>query len=404
MGFMIEEKITSNEQGGEETFAELMEGVSLEERRLRPGQKVMATVVAITPEGIFLDVGEKSEGFLDRKELEDENGKLTVNEGDKIEAFFVSTREDQKVFTIRMTESDMARAYLQEAWRNHVPVDGVVEREVKGGFSVQIVNGIRGFCPFSQMGLHRIENPTDYIGQRLSFLVKEFSEKGRNIVLSNRAVLKEEQRKKKEILRKTLQEGMTVHGRITAIQDFGAFVDIDGMHGLLPVSEIGWERVKNIREVLSVGQELDLVLIHLDWKKNRITLSLKKTLPDPWENIDEKYPEGSQHIGKVTGLTDFGAFVSLEPGVEGLVHVSNLGKKIKHPSEVLSEGEIIEVKIEKMDKEKKRISLIPAAAGEKREKPARAPRKKKEEKKSPGLGSLGEMLKDEFEQLKDRKE
>jgi small subunit ribosomal protein S1 len=391
----------------ESTFADLMKEVSVEEHLLRPGQKVKATIVAITPEGIFLDAGGKMEGYLDRREVEDESGHLTVSEGDSLEVFFVSQREDQKIFTLHISEGEMARIYLQEAWRNNTPVDGLVEREVKGGFSVQIVDGIRGFCPFSQMGLHRIENPGEYIGQRLSFLIKEFSERGRNIVLSNRAVLKEEMRKRKEWLKKTLQEGMTVHGRVTAIQDFGAFVDIDGVHGLLPASEVGWERVKDVREILSVGQELDLVVLRLDWKKNRIALSLKKTLPDPWENIETKYPEGSRHMGKVTSLTDFGAFISLERGVEGLIHISNLGKKVKHPGEILAEDQILEVQVEKVDREKRRISLLPAgveAPGEKKEKAkGKARRKKEEEKKSSGFGSLGGILKGELEHLKEKK-
>ncbi len=389
----------------ESTFADLMKEVSVEERLLKPGQKVTATIVAVTPEGVFLDVGEKTEGFLDRKEVEDASGVPTVKEGDSIEVYFVSRREDQPIFTMHISDADMARLYLQEAWRNHTPVDGLVEREVKGGFSVQIVNGIHGFCPFSQMGLHRIENPGEYVGRRLSFLVKEFGERGRNIILSNRAVMKEEMRKRKEVLKKTLQEGMAIHGRITALQDFGAFVDIDGIHGLLPASEVGWERVKDIREVLSVGQELDLVVLRLDWKKNRVTLSRKRTLPDPWENIDTKYPDGSRHTGRVTSLTDFGAFISLESGVEGLLHVSNLGKRVKHPGEVLAEGQVLEVQIEKTDPEKRRISLLPVGLEPSEKKEARGrTRPKKEEKKSSGFGSLGGLIKEELEHQKEKKE
>lgn len=405
---MVKEQRMPGKTDDEFTFAELMKEVSVEERQLKPGQRVTATVVAITPEGVFLDVGEKREGYLDRKDVEDESGHLTVKDGDSIEVYFVSRREDQKIFTVRISEGDMARLYLQEAWRNQTPVDGVVEREVKGGFSVQIVNGLRGFCPFSQMGLHRIENPAEYVGQRLSFMIKEFGERGRNIILSNREVLKEEMRKRKDLLKKTLQEGMTVHGRVTAMQDFGAFVDIDGVHALLPASEVAWERVKDIRQALSVGQELDLLVLRLDWQKNRVTLSLKKTLPDPWVNIETKYPEGSRHMGKVTSLADFGAFVSLEPGVEGLIHISNLGKKVKHPGEILAEGQVLEVKVEKMDPEKRRISLVPtsaeAPAEKKEETRAKTVREKTEEKKSQGFGSLGGLIKEELEHLKEKKE
>jgi small subunit ribosomal protein S1 len=352
----------------EPTFADLMQDMIVEEHLLKPGQKVWATIVAVTAEGIFLDVGEKTEGFLHRKELENEAGLVTVKEGDTIEAYFVTRDDDQRIFTTRIGEADMARTLLHEAWKNRVPIEGIVEREVKGGYSIQIAPGSNGFCPFSQMGLHRTETPDKYIGQRLTFLIMEYGEKGRNIILSNRSILKEKQREQQEHLKQTLREGMTVRGRITALRDFGAFVEIGGVNGLQPTSEISWERVKNIREVLSVGQELDLLIIRLDWQKNRITLSRKKTLADPWNKIETRYIEGKLYAGTVTGLTDFGAFVLLEPGVEGLIHISTFGKKVKHIGEFLSEGQSVDVQIEKVEKEKKRISLIPKGVGWEKEK------------------------------------
>jgi small subunit ribosomal protein S1 len=209
------------------------------------------------------------------------------------------------------------------------------------------------------MDLRRVPDPAAFVGQRLPFKLLEYGEGGRNIILSRRAILEEEQGRLKETLKETLKEGMTVRGPIVSIRDFGAFVDLGGVHGLLPISEVSWERVQDIRDHLSVGQEVDVNIVQLDWEKDRVTLSLKQTLPDPWDTVEGKYPDGSVHAGKVVRLTPFGAFVSLEAGVDGLIHISKLGagKRIRHPSDVVNEGQTIEVKVEALDREKKRISL-----------------------------------------------
>ena len=196
---------------------------------------------------------------------------------------------------------------------------------MKGGFEVKVAGSVRAFCPYSQMGLRRTDNPDTYVGRHLSFRITEYGEKGRNIILSHRAILEEERRQQKEELRETLREGMTVKGTVTSIREFGAFLSIGSVEGLLPISEIGWGRVADINEVLTVGQELEVVVKQIDWENDRFSFSLKETLADPWEMVTQAFPEGSFHTGKVARLTNFGAFVTLSAGVDGLIHISRLG-------------------------------------------------------------------------------
>ncbi len=343
----------------EKSFAELLAETQVDRERYDRGQRVQGVVVQITPEWVFLDMGGKSEGVVDRKEFLDDSGNLTLQVGDTVWAYYLATRNNERVFTTRITGGQAARNFLQEAYQNSIPVEGTVEREVKGGFEIRVAGGLRGFCPFSHMELHRVVDPSSFSGQRLQFRIIEYGEGGRRLVLSRRALLEEEKAQRKEELKKVLKEGMMVKGKVVALRDFGAFVDLGGVQGLLPVSEVAWERVQQIKDHLSVGQEVQVSILQLDWERDRITLSLKQTLPDPWENASQRYPEGSKHMGKVVRLTAFGAFVSLEPGLDGLIHISSLGggKRISHPKEVLSQGQQVEVKVESLDLDRKRLSL-----------------------------------------------
>jgi small subunit ribosomal protein S1 len=348
----------------EKSFAELFEKTEVRKDFLNPGQKIEAAIVKITQDWIFLDLGGKSEGYLDKKELADENGNLSVKEGDLIEAYFLSSKHNEKLFTTRIGAGDSARNHIEEVWRSGIPIEGVVIKEIKGGFEIKLAGDMRGFCPYSQIDIRRAENAKDYIGRRLPFRITEYGERGRNIVLSARAIL-EEQKKKDEKARKAeLHEGMLVKGTVVSIRDFGAFLDIGGLQGLLPISEIGWDRVEDIYARLSVGQTFDVVIAKMDPQNNRVSFSLKQTLSDPWNEAEAKYPAGTVHTGTVARLMKFGAFVNLGPGVDGLLHISKLGKgkRIVHPGDVVKEGQVIEVRIDAIDKEQKRISLsIPEA-------------------------------------------
>lgn len=393
---MDEELEKDIEMAEEESFAELLEGSLVKPARYTPGQKVEARIVKISAEWIFLDLGGKSEGYLERKELQDEEGNLTVAEGDVIQAYFLSTANQELRFTTRIAGGEAGRHYLEDAWENGIPVEGLVEKEIKGGFEIKIAGELRGFCPYSQMGLQRVANPAELVGQHLPFRITQYGEKGRNIIVSHRSILEEERRKQREALRESLQEGMTVTGTISSIRSFGAFVRVGIVEGLIPISEIGWDRVEDIHERLAVGQEVEVVAMKLDWEKDRLSFSLKQALPDPWSGVEEDFPEGSQQRGTVVRLTDFGAFVSLAAGVDGLIHISKLGagKRINHPREVVAKGQMVEVKVEKIDKENKRLSLSLARPEKVEEEPeAEEDFTPYLKGKSSSMGTLADLLK-----------
>ena len=351
----------------DKSFAEMFqETAASTKERLRPGQKIEATVVRIAKEWIFLDLGGKSEGSVARNEFTDGEGNLTVAEGDRVQVYFLSEKKNERLFTAKVSGGAVA-GHLDEACQNGIPVEGTVTGETKGGFEVKFSGSVRAFCPFSQMEMRRIENAEEYIGKKFAFRVTKYSEHGKNIVVSRRALLEEERAQQKQTLQESLAVGQTVKGVISSIRDFGAFVDIGGIEGLIPVSEIAWGRIEDIHERLAVGQEVTVTVLKLDWDQDRYSFSLKDSLPDPWEGISGMFPEGSVVTGKVVRLTEFGAFVELAPGIDGLVHISKLGagRRISHPREVVQVGEALEVKIDSVDQEKKRLSLslpLPAKA------------------------------------------
>jgi small subunit ribosomal protein S1 len=387
---------TTYEDSGGESFAELFAQSAQKSTWLEPGQKVSARVLKVSAEWIFIDTGQKGEGVVDRKEFIDLDGNVTVKEGDIIAAYFISSSHGEMRFTTRVGGGASGSSQLEEAWQTGVPVEGLIEKEVKGGYEIKLGGTTRAFCPFSQIALRRVENPEALIGTRLTFRITDYGEKGRNIVVSRRSLLEEEQLRVREDAHASIHEGMTVNGRVTSLQEYGAFVDIGGLEGLLPVSEIGWNRVHNIHDVLSVGQDVRVVIKSIDREKERISLSIKETLSDPWDKVVARYPEGSFQNGVVSRLATFGAFVTLGDGVDGLVHISKLGggKRINHPREVLKEGEHLEVRIESVDRAERRISLAlggPARAAEEEE--ATLAEFRRQAIDSPkGMGTLGDLL------------
>ncbi|MBE0598390.1 MAG: 30S ribosomal protein S1 [Desulfuromonadales bacterium] len=382
------------EEAGEESFAELLAQSLGETSRLEPGQKTEATVVNIAAEWIFLDIGQKGEGVIDRKELLDAEGTLTVQPGDRISAYFLGSSGGEMRFTTRLTGS-AGLAQLEEAWRSGIPVEGTVEKETKGGYEVRLAGSTRAFCPYSQSGQRRTDPPEQFIGRHLPFRITQYAERGRNIVLSHREIVEEERQRQREALRETLREGMTVRGTVSSLQKFGAFVDIGGVEGLIPMSELGWGRVENISEVLQIGQEVEVTVKQLDWEKNRISFSLKEASADPWLQVPQKYPAGSVHNGTVARLTPFGAFVTLEPGIDGLVHISRLGggKKLKHPKEAVAEGQTLSVQIESVDRESRRLSLVPAGGGLESKEASSDDFRRQAQEGGKSMGTLGDLLK-----------
>jgi small subunit ribosomal protein S1 len=351
------DSITDKES--EESFESLLRRSVVPSFHINHGQMIETVVIKISKDWVFIDSGGKSEGHIVINEFKDDDGNITIKEGDKIQAYFLSSRNNERLFTTRLAIDKTDKDLLKEAYHSRIPIEGIVEKEIKGGFEIRIAGNTRAFCPYSQMGSHQVTESDKYIGRQLTFRIIEYGEKGRNIIVSNKAAIEEERRKQRDTLRESLKEGMIVSGEITSIRKFGAFVDVGGIEGLIPISEVSWDRVEDIGSVLSIGQKVDVYITKLDWDNERFSFSLKEVLPDPWTDIAHRYPEGSSHLGKVSRLTSFGAFVALESGVEGLLHVSELGKdkRINRPNEVLEMDQVIQVRISRVDEGRKRISL-----------------------------------------------
>lgn len=392
-----------------DSFAELFQQQETKKlRHFTPGQKVRATVIDITGETVFLDVGGKSEGVLESSELKDAEGNLTVNIGDRIDVYFRRSGSAEMVFTARLGGGSGAEQF-EEAFQSGIPVEGTVKAEIKGGFEITLGGNTRAFCPYSQMGLRRVENPEEYLESRMAFKITRFDSAGRNIVVSARAIQEEEREAQRETLKKTLAEGDLVEGEISSIRDFGAFVDLGGVDGLIPISEVGWTRVENLSEFFTVGQKVKVIVKKLDWDNNRISLSYKETQADPWQEAITTFHEGSTQRGTISRLAQFGAFVTLAEGVDGLIHISKLGggRRINHPREVVETGQEIEVIIESIDAVEKRISLAPVdyESAENKEATEKAEytdyiRKAKKSEPQGEMGSFGALLKAKMREKK----
>jgi small subunit ribosomal protein S1 len=349
---------TTEESEELEDFAALYEeSFSRSEKKIQRDTRVEGTVVSIGEEWVFVDVGAKSEANIAREELLDEDGELTVNVGDRLTAYVVRPTDGEILLSVKMTSAASEEA-IRGAHRSGVPVEGLVTGERKGGFSVTVF-GKPAFCPYSQIDIQHGGSPADYVDKRFTFRITEYSDRGRNIVISRRDLLEEERRQKVAELKQTLVPGMVVPGVVRNLAAFGAFVDIGGVEGLVPMSELAWYRVQAAEDVLSRGDQITVKVMDVDWDKRKISLSLKQTLADPWDTLTERFSEESVVPGTVNKLMNFGAFVELEPGIEGLVHVSNLGagRRVNHPKEVLEQGDRVEVRILSIDKASRRIGL-----------------------------------------------
>lgn len=341
-----------------ENFADMLDKSMSDFSTLKPGEQRELTIVSVTDDCIFLDLGGKSEGILDASELRDKEGNLSVKTGDRIKAFFLNAHNGEFKFTTKISGEKGGDSLLEEAFRQGIPVEGVVDSEIKGGFQIKI-GASRAFCPYSQMGIKRVEDASQYVGRTLTFRIQEYKENGRNILVSNRVIIEAEQVAHKEELKKKLSVGQKVKATVKSIQKFGAFVEINGLQALLPISEISRKRIEDVSEVLKTGMEIEATILNLDWDRDRISVSMKALEADPWDDAGTKYEPGSKHTGTVVRLTNFGAFVSLESGVDGLLHISELDgeKRVNHPREVLKLSQTLEVTIKSVDPAARKISL-----------------------------------------------
>lgn len=332
------------------------------------GQMVKGTVVNIGANSVFVDLGGKSEGVLEREQLCDAEGELQVGMGDTVEARV--TEVDGPSGCVVLSRSiargaDAADALIG-AFESGMPVEGLVSGLNKGGLEVEVA-GLRAFCPISQIDSRFVEDANHYVGQKYQFKITRI-EPGRgknlNIVLSRRKLLEEENAAQAAVLRENLREGLIVKGRVTTLKDYGAFVDLGGLEGMLHISELGHSRVGHPSEVLSVDQEIEVKIMRIEpavgsRKEERISLSIKAMHDSPWDHVGASFKEGQCTSGTVVRLQPFGAFVELAPGLEGLAHISELGagRRINHPREVLAEGAKVEVTVLSIDPVQQRISL-----------------------------------------------
>ncbi len=392
----------------EEDFATLFaksEAKDATERRIRAGDVVRGRVIALGAETAFIAIGGKSEGVINLGEFRnDETGELTIAVGDDLEATVTDDGSRSGSITLKRTlgRGGHVPGELEQALAHGIAVEGLVTGQNKGGFDVQVV-GQRAFCPASQIDLRRRE-PGEYVGQRFRFNVTKIESGGRNIVVSRRQLLEEESAKLAAETWERLTVGATVTGTVTSVRDFGAFVDLGGVDGLIHVSELGYGRSRHPSEVVTVGEtvQAQIVKIEPDPKtgQRRVGLSLRALAPDPWTTAVEQFPTGTTLRGTVRRLESFGAFVELVPGVDGLVHVSRLAmdRRVSHPKQVVTVGDEVEVTVIAIEPEQRRIALSMVEAA-KRERDASEQSERKEHaaamaksNEPRGLGTLGELL------------
>ena len=333
----------------EESFKEITEG-----------QILRGTVIEITPDHVTVDVGYKCEGQIPMQEFLKRNRKLDVKVGDQIDVLLEKKDREGGLLILSKEKADKVNVWrdVSRSCKEGELIEGEIVSKVKGGLSVDI-GGLFAFLPGSQIDLKPVRNLDDLIGQRLTFKVIKFNRKRNNIVLSRRVLLEEERKIQKEETLKHLQEGEILEGTVKNLTDYGAFIELGGLDGLLHITDISWGRVGHPSEKLKVGERIQVKVLHFDREKEKVSLGLKQILPDPWNSALERYPVGSQVQGKVVNITDYGVFVELEEGIEGLVHISEMtwGKKMKHPSKMVRVGDLVKVMVLDCDPVKRRISL-----------------------------------------------
>ena len=372
-------------------FAALFEA-SLKAKRIEQGQTIEGTIVAIGPEVAFVDVGGKGEAEIDIEELKDPDGDIEVNVGDRIQAVVVSTSGGLKL-SRKLARGAASQRQLEDAFHTGLPVEGRVEKAVKGGYEVRIA-GQRAFCPFSQIDILRTD-PSMHEGKVYTFRITEYKEGGRNLVVSRRALLDQEQRAKAAEVKESIVAGAVLTGRVASVREFGAFIDFGGgVQGLLHISEMGWSRVADPSQIMKPGEQITVKVLQVDAAKDKISLGLKQLSDDPWSSLATRYQVGQILTGRVTRVTEFGAFVELEPGVEALAHVSTFapsGQRDGWKAEV-KPGADVAVEVVSIEPEKKRIGIKIASDTQASDDVREYAEREKNAADAQGFGSLADKL------------
>ena len=342
-----------------ESFAQLFEE-SLKEIETRPGSIVRGVVVAIDKDIVLVDAGLKSESAIPAEQFKNAQGELEIQVGDEVDVALDAVEDGfgETLLSREKAKRHEAWITLEKAYEEAATVTGVINGKVKGGFTVEL-NGIRAFLPGSLVDVRPVRDTLHLEGKELEFKVIKLDQKRNNVVVSRRAVIESENSAERDQLLENLQEGMEVKGIVKNLTDYGAFVDLGGVDGLLHITDMAWKRVKHPSEIVNVGDEITVKVLKFDRERTRVSLGLKQLGEDPWVAIAKRYPEGTKLTGRVTNLTDYGCFVEIEEGVEGLVHVSEMDwtNKNIHPSKVVNVGDVVEVMVLDIDEERRRISL-----------------------------------------------
>jgi small subunit ribosomal protein S1 len=342
-----------------ETFAELFEE-SLSSTQLRSGAIIIGTVMDITSEAVIVNAGLKSEGVIPRSQFLNQDGEIEVSIGDQVEVALDAVEDGYGATRLSREKAkrDQAWKQLEKAHEADETVIGRINGKVKGGFTVEL-SDIRAFLPGSLVDVRPVRDTSYLEGKDLEFKVIKLDRRRNNVVVSRRAVVEQEYSEEREKLLENLQEGQEITGVVKNLTDYGAFVDLGGIDGLLHITDMAWKRVKHPSEVVEIGDEIQVKVLKFDRERNRVSLGLKQMGDDPWVALARRYPEGTRLFGKVTNIADYGCFVEIEEGVEGLVHVSEMDwtNKNVHPSKIVSLGDEVEVMVLDIDEERRRVSL-----------------------------------------------
>ncbi len=328
-------------------------------KELQEGDIVKGTVVEVTQDSVMIDIGYKSEGLVSIREFTDDNGNVTVKAGDTVSVYLERRENEHGFIVLSKVKADQMKIWdvIIECHNNNTPIKGTVTQRIKGGFYVDI-NGITAFLPGSQVDLKPVRNPDKLIGQSFEFRVLKYNKRKNNVIVSRRSLLEDE----REVLRKTtlenIEEGAIVEGYVKNITDYGAFIDLGGIDGLVHLTDLSWGKVTHPSQILNIGDKVTVKILKYNKEDGKISLGVKQTKEDPWLTVTEKYPVGSKVSGAVVNITDYGAFVELEPGLEGPIHISEMSwTKLKHPSQKLKVGDTVDVMVLDIDAGAKRISL-----------------------------------------------
>lgn len=350
---------TLDDEFGDESMESLMDMYEESFKRFAEGEVVNGKIISVDKDYVIVDIGYKSEGQIRIHEFRDEDGNIQAKVDDVVEVMVEWWDDDEEVVVLSKEKAVKVKVWeeIKKAHDDDGVVEGTIVSRVKGGFSVDI--GVQAFLPGSQADLRPIRNLDEMVGQTFTFKILKYNRKRSNIVLSRRAILEQEREAARSATLSSISEGKVVDGVVKNITEYGVFVDLGGVDGLLHITDISWGRVKHPSEMFSVGDKIEVKILTLDLERERVSLGMKQLSPDPWTTAAEKYPVGTRITGKVVSLTDYGAFVELEEGIEGLIHISEMSwtRKIRHPSKVVSVGEEVEAVVLDLKPENRRISL-----------------------------------------------